>query len=82
MAQVLEDHPLVKALAAMLRQDIANGNIRPIEPEITARLLMGMYRNALIEAFVLGTEKDAAQLEEAIADLAINALRCPVEPKA
>jgi len=73
--EVLKANPLVNALAEMFRRDIQEGLIVRVDPEVTARLLMGMYRNALIEAFVLGTQRDAARLEKALGDLVINALK-------
>lgn len=74
-AEVLKANPVVNSLAEMFRRDMARGNIVRVDPELTARLLIGMYKNALIEAFVLGTHRDAVRLERALAELVINALK-------
>ena len=42
---------------------------------ITARLVIAMVQNAILEAFVFGDGSDAERLEEGIANMLINALK-------
>lgn len=74
-AQQARTHPLIGALANMLRQDIADGIVAPVDPEIAAKLIMGMYESALTEAFVLGTGPDTDRVEKALVDLVTRALK-------
>ena len=51
------------------------GAIEPMDPVLTARLLGGMFRNAMMEAYVYGDGSDAEAIREAMVLLAVNALR-------
>lgn len=73
--EVLRTHPMVNALADIFRRDISEGTIEPVDPVMTARLIMGMYKNAFIEAIVLGSGQESAQVEEALSGLVIRALK-------
>ena len=71
----LKNNPVIASMTQMFRMDIEAGNMEPMDPEIAARLLLGMIKNALIEAFVLGNEGDVERLKEGVTKLTINALK-------
>ncbi len=74
-AEYLKSHPLATALAEMFTRDMERGEIDLVEPEITARLILGMYENAFVQAADLGDQMDEAKLEKALSDLVIRALK-------
>ncbi len=68
-AQFLKNNPQIGALTRFFEHAIEAGDMEPMDPEITARLVWGMVKNAFVEAFVLGDERDAQRLEEGVARL-------------
>lgn len=74
-AEYLKSHPLAKELAEMFKRGMELGEMETVEPEITARLIMGLYENAFVQATALGDQMDEAKLEEALSDLVIRALK-------
>ena len=74
-AEFLKSSPQIRGLTQVFEQAIEAGEMEPLDPEITARLIWGMVKNAFVEAFVLGDERDAQRLEEGVASLIINGLR-------
>ena len=68
-AQLLKNNPQIGALTQFFKQAIEARDMEPMDPEITARLIWGMVKNAFVEAFVLGDERDARRLEEGVARL-------------
>ena len=68
-AQFLKNNPQIGALTQFFEQAIEAGDMEPMDPDITARLIWGMVKNAFVEAFVLGDERDAQRLEEGVARL-------------
>ena len=66
-AAFLRNNPVIVSMTQMFKRDIEAGNMEPMDPEIAARLLLGMIKNAFVEAFVLGDEGDAQRLEEGVA---------------
>ena len=70
----LKNNPVIVSMTEMFRRDIEAGNMEPMDPEIAARLLLGMIKNAFVEAFVLGDKEDAQRLEEGVA-LVMKGLR-------
>ena len=70
----LKNNPVIASMTQMFKRDIEAGNMEPIDPEIASRLFLGMIKNAFVEAFVLGDERDAQRLEDGVA-LIINGLR-------
>jgi len=74
-AEFLKNSPQIGALTQVFEQAIEAGEMEPMDPEITARLIWGMVKNAFVEAFVLGDELDAQRLEDGVARLIINGLR-------
>ena len=74
-AEFLKKSPQIGTLTQVFEQAIEAGDMEPMDPEITARLIWGMVKNAFVEAFVLGDERDAQRLEDGVARLIINGLR-------
>jgi AcrR family transcriptional regulator len=73
-AKMAAENPVVVALRRMFEEEIAAGRMKPIDPEIAARLLIGFVRNAVLEAFVLGGGDDAERLQEVAAELFAGAV--------
>ena len=71
----VEHAPILGDMTRMLQQAIEAGEMEPLDLEITARLVIAMVQNAILEAFVFGDGSDAERLEEGIADMLINALK-------
>ena len=67
--QFLKNNPQIGALTQFFQHAIDTGDIEPIDAEITARLVWGMIKNAFVEAYVMGDERDAQRLEEGITRL-------------
>ena len=67
--QFLKNNPQIAALTQFFQHAIDVGDIEPMDPEITARLVWGMVKNAFVEAYILGDERDAQRLEEGVARL-------------
>ena len=67
--QFLKNNPQIGALTQFFQHAIDAGEIEPMDPEITARLVWGMIKNAFVEAYVMGDERDAQRLEEGVARL-------------
>ena len=74
-AEFLKNSPQIGTLTQVFEQAIEAGDMEPMDPEIAARLIWGMVKNAFVEAFVLGDERDAQRLEDGVARLIINGLR-------
>ena len=70
-----KDNPVVAFRAQMLRQAVEAGEMQPMDPEMTARLIHGMLKDALMQAFVVGDGDDADRIRGAITKLLVNALR-------
>ena len=71
----VEHTPILGDMTRMLQQAIEAGEMEPMDLEITARLVMVMVQNAIIEAFVFGDGGEAERLEEGVANMLINALK-------
>ena len=50
------------------------GELKSIDPEIAARLILGLIQQAVIESFITGDIKDAQKLESGVKTLITNAL--------
>ena len=77
-AQILKNNPQIGALTQVFEQAIEAGDMEPMDPGITARLVWGMVKNAFVEAFVLGDEEDAQRLEDGVARL-LGGLRLRIQ---
>lgn len=74
-ARMARGNPIVDALEAMLDRDRAAGRIAELDPAAAAPLLMGMVRNAVLEAFVRDDAELAKRLESTTADLFVNSIQ-------
>lgn len=74
-ARMARGNPIVDALEAMLERDRAAARIADLDPVAAAPLLMGMVRNAVLEAFVRDDPELAKRLESTTADLFVNSIR-------
>ena len=70
----VEHAPILGDMTRMLQRAIEAGEMEPMDSEITARLVMVIVQNAIIEAFVFGDGSDAELLEEGVAKMLVNAL--------
>ena len=57
------------------RDAVDAGEMEPMDPEIAARLAMGLLQHAMIEAFVFGEGEESNRLEQGVSALLLNALR-------
>ena len=73
-AKMAAQNPVMVALRRMFEEEIAAGNMQPIDPELAARLLIGFVRNAVLEAYVLGGGDDAERLQAVAAELFASAV--------
>lgn len=61
-------------MAGLLAEKMAAGEVNPMDPELTARLLSSLVRDATHECYVFGDGSQAQRYEDAVAALLINAL--------
>lgn len=64
-----ERNPVVEAVREMIEADVEAGRLEISDPEVTARLLVGLVRTAVLEAYVVGRRADAKRLERATAEM-------------
>lgn len=64
-----EGNPVVEAVRGMIQAGVAADQIEIADPDVTARLLVGLVRSAVLEAYVLGDGSDAERLEAATAEM-------------
>ena len=70
----VEHAPILGDMTLMLQQAIEAGEMEPMDAEITARPVMVLVQNAIIEAFVFGDGSDADRLEDGVTKMLVNAL--------
>ena len=70
----VEHAPILGDMIRVLQQAIEAGEMEPMDVEITARLVMVMVQNAILEAFVFGDGSDADRLEGGVTRMLVNAL--------
>lgn len=64
-----EANPVVDAVRGMIEAGVEAGDLEIDDPEVTARLLVGLVRTAVLEAYVLGDGSGADRLERATAQM-------------
>ncbi len=74
-AEILKSSPQISRLTQVFEGAMEAGMMEPMDPEITARLVWGMVKNAFVEAFVLGDERDARRLEDGVFQIMIGLKR-------
>ena len=67
--------PFLRAIAGFFRDAVDAGEMEAMDPEVTARLAIGMLQHAMIEAFVFGEGEESDRLERGVSALLLNALR-------
>ena len=70
------EHALIlRVITALFRDAVEAGEMEAMDPEIAARLAIGLLQHAMIEAFVFGEGEESDQLEQGVSALLLNALR-------
>ena len=70
-----EHAPILRALTDLFRGAVDTGEMEPMDPELAARLAIGLLQHAMVEAFVFGDGEESNQLEQGVSALLLNALR-------
>ncbi len=74
-SQSLEHALILRVITALFRDAVEAGEMEAMDPEIAARLAIGLLQHAMIEAFVFGEGEESDQLEQGVSALLLNALR-------
>ena len=69
-----EHASFLRAIMDLFRDAVDAGEMVAMDPEITARLSIGLLQHAMIEAFVFGEGKESDRLEQGVSTLLLNAL--------
>ena len=69
-----EHASFLRAITDLFRDAVDAGEMVAMDPEITARLSIGLLQHAMIEAFVFGEGKESDRLEQGVSTLLLNAL--------
>ena len=73
-----EHASFLRAITELFRDAVAAGDMEAMEamdPEIAARLAIGLLQHAMIEAFVFGEGEESDRLEQGVSALLLNGLR-------
>jgi AcrR family transcriptional regulator len=70
-----EHASLLKATTDLFRGAVDAGEMEAMDPEIAARLAIGLLQHAMIEAFVFGEGEESDRLEQGVSAMLLNALR-------
>ena len=70
-----EHTSFLTAITDLFRDAIDAGEMEAMDPEIAARLGIGLLQHAMIEAFVFGEGEESVRLEQGVSALLLNALR-------
>ena len=74
-SQSPEHASLLRVITDLYRDAVDAGEMEGMDPEIAARLAIGLLQHAMIEAFVFGEGKEVDRLEQGVTALLLNALR-------
>ena len=69
-----EHASFLRAITDLFRDAVDAGEMVAMDPEIAARLAIGLLQHAMIEAFVFGEGKESDRLEQGVSALLLNAL--------
>ena len=64
-----------RAITDLFRDGVDAGEMEALDPEIAARLAIGLLQHAMIEAFVFGEGEESDRLEQGVSAMLVNALR-------
>ena len=70
-----EHASFLRAITDLFRDAVDSGEMEEMDPEIAARLAIGLLQHAMIEAFVFGEGEESDRLEQGVSALLLNALR-------
>ncbi len=70
-----EHASFLRTITDLFRDAVDAGEMEAMDPEIAARLAIGLLQHAMIEAFVSGEGKESDRLEQGVSALLLNALR-------
>ena len=70
-----EHASILRTVVNLLRGAVDAGEMEAMDPEIAARLVIGLLQHAVIEAFVFGDGEESDELEQGVSALLLNALR-------
>ncbi len=70
-----EHASLLRVITDLFRDAVDAGEMEAMDPEIAARLAIGLLQHAMIEAFVFGEGEESNRLEQGVSVLLLNALR-------
>ncbi len=70
-----EHASFLRAITDLFRDAVDAGEMEAMDPEIAARLTIGLLQHAMIEAFVFGEGEESDRLEQGVSALLLNALR-------
>ena len=70
-----EHASLLRVITDLFRDAVDAGEMEGMDPEIAARLALGLLQHAMIEAFVFGDAEESNRIEQGVSALLVNALR-------
>ena len=74
-SQSPEHASFLRAITDLFRDAVDAGEMEVMDPEIAARLAIGLLQHAVIEAFVFGAGEESERLEQGVSAMLLNALR-------
>ena len=74
-SQSPEHASLLRVITDLFRDAVDAGEMETMDPEIAARLAIGLLQHAMLEAFLFGGGEDVDRLEQGVSTLLLNALR-------
>ena len=74
-SQSPEHAPFLRAITNLFRDAVDSAEMEATDPEITARLVIGLLQHAVMEAFVFGDGEESSRLERGVTALLVRALR-------
>ena len=70
-----EHASFLRAITDLFNDAVDPGEMEAMDPEIAARLALGLLQHAMIEAFVFGEGEESDRLEQGVSTMLLNALR-------
>ena len=70
-----EHSSILRVITDVFRDAVDAGEMESMDPEIAARLVIGLFQHAIFEAFVFGDGGESDRLEQGVTTLVVNALR-------
>ena len=74
-SQSPEHASFLRVITDLFRNAVDAGEMEAMDPEIAARLAIGLLQHAMLEAFVSGEGEEVDRLEQGVSALLLNALR-------